>query len=190
MFLFKKKSPFYREHLGDKSDHCKIIQNFEPTNPLGSGLTDYLKSNAFNDETLNFARTYLVRDTRTKELVGFYSLRCGEILQRNSTTGSKVAISGIELMCFAVNGAYKKRHPQVKTIGSRIFCDFILHDARISQTFSGAMILYIYALPGNSLKTYYERLGFKVLPNDDQEYVHQFCKPSFDNECNFMYMLL
>lgn len=190
MFLFKKKPLFYREHLGKKEDHETLIQQFAPANPRGANLADFLKFDAFTQERKNYARTYLVRDSKTKELVGYYTLRCGEILQEGPKDNPIIAISGIELMCFAVNGAYKEKHPEIKTIGSRIFCDFILRDARIAQTFSGAMILYIYALPGDSLKKYYTELGFKILPKNDQEFVHLFCKPSFDDECNFMYMLL
>jgi hypothetical protein len=41
---------FYREHLGEKSDHKSLIQDFQPTRPEGYGLTRYLQDQAFVDE--------------------------------------------------------------------------------------------------------------------------------------------
>jgi len=68
---------FYREHLGEKSDHKSLIQDFQPTRPEGYGLTRYLQDQAFVDEESGNIRTYLIRQKGTGELVGYYSIRAG-----------------------------------------------------------------------------------------------------------------
>ena len=86
---------FYREHLGEKSDHKSLIQDFQPTRPEGYGLTRYLQDQAFVDEESGNIRTYLIRQKGTGELVGYYSIRAGNILLRQNESTN--VISGIEL---------------------------------------------------------------------------------------------
>ena len=114
---------FYREHLGEKSDHKSLIQDFQPTRPEGYGLTRYLQDQAFVDEESGNIRTYLIRQKGTGELVGYYSIRAGNILLRQNESTN--VISGIELTNFAVNGKYRVRHPKVTMVGARIFYGFI-----------------------------------------------------------------
>ena len=96
---------FYREQLGTKHDHKRLICEFEATRPEGEGLRTYLQERAFIDESTGIIRTYLIRQRGTGELVGYYSIRAGNILLTRD--GWKSAISGIELTNFAVNGTYK-----------------------------------------------------------------------------------
>ena len=91
---------FYREHLGEKSDHKSLIQDFQPTRPEGYGLTRYLQDQAFVDEEFGNIRTYLIRQKGTGELVGYYSIRAGNILLRQNESTN--VISGIELTNFAL----------------------------------------------------------------------------------------
>lgn len=70
---------FYREHLGEKSDHKSLIQDFQPTRPEGYGLTRYLQDQAFVGEESGNIRTYLIRQKGTGELVGYYSIRAGNM---------------------------------------------------------------------------------------------------------------
>ena len=98
---------FYREHLGEKSDHKSLIQDFQPTRPEGYGLTRYLQDQAFVDEESGNIRTYLIRQKGSGELVGYYSIRAGNILLRQKESTN--VISGIELTNFAVNGKYRVR---------------------------------------------------------------------------------
>ena len=86
---------FYREHLGEKSDHKSLIQDFQPTRPEGYGLTRYLQDQAFVDEESGNIRTYLIRQKGTGELVGYYSIRAGNILLRQNESTN--VISEIEL---------------------------------------------------------------------------------------------
>lgn len=90
---------FYREHLGEKSDHKSLIQDFQPTGPEDYGLTRYLQDQAFVDEESGNIRTYLIRQKGTGELVGYHSIRAGNILLRQNESTN--VISGIELTNFA-----------------------------------------------------------------------------------------
>lgn len=179
---------FYREHLGAKSDHKELIQTFEATQPEGDGLRKYLQKHAFIDESTGNIRTYLIRQRGTGELVGYYSIRAGDILLMRDDWTS--AISGVELTNFAVNGAYRKKHPKITILGRRIFFDFILPQVRQLHETLGTSILYIYALDEEPLKKYYKTLGFSNLPEEDEKFVHSRCKPSYDGTCICMYMLL
>lgn len=183
---------FYQEHLGEKADHEAIIKNFEPADIRGSGVVNYLKKYALRDEIRGTVRTYLIREVGTGELVGFYSICAGKILQRQFVKYRfwKEAVSGIELFNFAVNNAYKERHPYVKTIGARIFVEFILPKAQLIQNELGAGILYLYALPEPTLISYYTKLGFSEAAKNEMSYIHRHCKPSYDRSCKFMFMVL
>lgn len=179
---------FYREQLGTKHDHKRLICEFEATRPEGEGLRTYLQERAFIDESTGIIRTYLIRQRGTGELVGYYSIRAGNILLTRD--GWKSAISGIELTNFAVNGTYKKRHPEIATLGKRIFFDFVYPQVKEIHQTLGTAILYIFALDEEPLKNYYKSLGFSNLPEKDEEFVHSSCKPSYNGTCIFMYMLL
>ena len=80
---------FYREHLGEKSDHKSLIQDFQPTRPEDYGLTRYLQDQAFVDEESGNIRTYLIRQKGTGELVGYHSIRAGNILLRQNESTTK-----------------------------------------------------------------------------------------------------
>lgn len=181
---------YYSEHLGEKKDHKKIIREFEPANENGYGLVDYLQHWAFDDEVNNDARTYLVRQKGTKELVGYFTLKAGAINQYASESGRKSSIPGIELVNFAVNGAYKKKHPEIYGVGRRILYTEIMTRAQAVQAFIGAKILYIFALPYESLLNYYKSVGFRRLSEKNEAYIHKTNKPTYDDSCIFMYQLL
>ena len=48
----------------------------------------------------------------------------------------------------------------------------------------------IFALDQVPLLNYYKRLGFLSLQKQDEQFVYQTCKPSYDVTCIFMYKLL
>lgn len=184
-----KSDPLYcREHLGEKADHQTLISHFEATQPKGEGLKTYLQHSASYNEANGNHRTYLIRNMRTNELVGYYTIRAGNVLTKNGEWTT--AVSGIELTNFAVNGAYRRNHPELSAVGKRIFFDFIMPQAREIHEILGTGILFIYALDEKPLEKYYENLGFEKLPDEEEEYIHANCKPSYDAPCNFMYMLL
>ena len=50
--------------------------------------------------------------------------------------------------------------------------------------------LNIYALPENNLINYYQSLGFSRLSPEEEDFVHQHVKPSYDEGCYFMYQII
>ena len=77
IFLPLETELFYYEHLLDSSDNLQLIQDFCVTNTSGYGLERYIKELAESDEKDGSARTYLVKDRFTHEIVAYFSLKTG-----------------------------------------------------------------------------------------------------------------
>ena len=75
IFLPLETELFYYEHLFDSSDNLRLIQDFCVSNSSGTGLERYIKELAESDEQDGSARTYLVKDKYTHELIAYLSLK-------------------------------------------------------------------------------------------------------------------
>lgn len=62
------------------ADNLQLIQDFCVTNTSGYGLERYIKELAESDEKDGSARTYLVKDRFTHEIVAYFSLKTGSLL--------------------------------------------------------------------------------------------------------------
>lgn len=69
----------YCKHIGESENDERDIKNFSVRDAKGKGLINYLKRSAFSDERSGSMRTYIVRDTATDEMVGYFSLKAGLI---------------------------------------------------------------------------------------------------------------
>lgn len=98
-------------------------------------------------------------------------------------------IPAIELSNFAVNSAYRKKHPEVNEIGTTVFSEFILPLIDFIREFVGIQAIYIYSLNEDKLINHYEDMGFKRLSREEEEYVHQHVKPKYDDGCVFMFQM-
>ena len=184
---------FYCSHLGTNLNDEKDIVNFTIADPNGLGLKDYLIYHAFGEEENNYMRTYLVRDNATNELVCFFSLKAGLISLNEMVENEKVSfdtLPGIELANFAVNSSYIRQHPESKGVGLLVYYDFILPIIRKVSEEVGVRIVYIFALPLTSLINRYQDYGFRRLPSKQEEQLHRRIKPSYDENCIFMYQLV
>ena len=168
----------------------------------GGYLGDYLAykdksgvifSPALEDEAENLSKTYLIVDDVTNELAGYFSIKTGFVainhgrfFRRNEFD----AIPGIELANFATNDAYRQAHPNYKNVGHMIFVDYILPKVYEVQKLVGVKILYLFALPRESLIERYTLYGFSKLSVFQQRNMHRRFKPSYDRGCIFMYQLL
>ena len=93
------------------------IGGFTPVDERGAGLVRYLQTQALPDEVRGTMRTYLVRDTLTDGLVGYFSLKAGLVSNDEERDGDVVefdTLPGVELANFAVNGTFRKAHPEAK----------------------------------------------------------------------------
>ncbi|SEA89769.1 hypothetical protein SAMN05216349_1476 [Oribacterium sp. KHPX15] len=189
---------FYCDHIAekDKSD----IENFKVRDPnVAAGLENYIKSIALSDEAIGAMRTYLVRDLVTDELVAYFSLKSGmvsinerEILNEEGKLETTFdTVPGIEIANFAVNYEYVRDHPDWKGIGLIVFRDFIRELASRVAAISGTMVLYIFALPFESLiKRYHDKYKFLRLDEAEEKDLHNRIKPFYDRSCVFMYQIL
>ena len=158
----------------------------------GKGLELYLKENAANEESIKSNRTYLVKDKISDEIAGYFSLRTGLFTLDISTPeeDAMYSVPAVELSNFAVNSAYKDKHPELNRIGYIIFTNFILPIVKSVGEIVGVQALYIYALPEDSLIQYYSSLGFLRLTPEEEDFVHKHVKPRYDSGCFFMYQII
>lgn len=180
---------FYCEHLLDNPQNVELIKEFQIKQNTGHGLEVYLKQYSVIEEEEHSARTYIVKDNITHEIVGYFSLKAGMIAaneRKTLFTSEFDSIPGIELANFAVNSMYKEAHSEYEGIGKIIFVDFILPIARKAANHIGITYLYIFALPYDTLINYYKSLGFGRLSFLEEFFMHRRIRPRYDKRCIFM----
>ncbi len=180
---------FYCEPLLEKEENIGLIKDFYVAEKTGLGLELYLKRHAVSDELSHEARTYLVKDSITNEIVGYFSLKTGMVATRNKWNLFKLDIDSlpaVELSNFAVNSTYKAVHEEQTGIGSIIFLDFVLPIIKMAADKVGICFVYIFALPYHNLIRYYETLNFKWLSKVEEAFIHRNYKPHYDKGCIFM----
>ncbi|MBR1657092.1 MAG: hypothetical protein IJ697_01320 [Synergistaceae bacterium] len=183
----------------------------------GGWLANYIKKDALDDENDGNMRTYLVRDNYSKEIAGYFSLKAGlmsvnekekhsdgedcsfikrflrRLFRLFSTAGQYESASsfdtlpGVELANFAVNNTYLSGHPGMKGLGMMFFSDFILPIVEDVSCSIGAKILYIFALPRDTLIDHYKTYGFMRLKKKQEKQLHRRLKNNYDESCIFMY---
>lgn len=191
MILNIKHALFYYEHLFDNPNNLEQIKNFAIRERSGFGLELYLKETAAFDEEHLLNSTYLVKDKKSHDIVGYFSLKTGLFTVESPTIeGYFDTIPSVELSNFAVNALYRANHPEVKQIGEILFRSFILPTVQHIQNFVAVKALYIYALPEDKLISHYQNLGFSRLDDEEEKFVHSHVKPKYDADCIFMYQIL
>ncbi|MCR5144818.1 MAG: hypothetical protein K6B67_05860 [Lachnospiraceae bacterium] len=181
---------FYCIHINDCNDN---FSGFTGTNLNSGFLVTYIQKVARKDESSNTARTYIVLDSETDEIVAYFSLKAGFVSFNEIRRLFRIAfdtIPSVELANFAVNGSYIKKHPEAKGIGNYIIKTFILPIVKNAASIVGVKLLYIFALPHDKLIKHYNEIGFSRLPNSIERQVHKRIKPRYDRSCIFMYMPL
>ena len=185
---------FFCDHLGNSEDDERDIMNFTVKRQSGMGLVNYLKYRAFPDELMGNMRTYIVRDSRTMELAGYFSLKSGLISLNEVLTDEGTdfdTLPGIELANFAINDGYIQKHKNQKGVGLVLFTDFIVPIIERCAEDVGIRLIYIFALPEDDLIERYEKdYGFARLDKKSEDELHRRLKPGCDKSCIFMYQTL
>lgn len=179
-------------HIGEAD--ANAIRGFRVTTEKGGFLAGYLKRYAYLDEQNGKARTYLIYDMDTDELVAYFSIKAG-FVSVNESKGLFQrrfdAEPGAEISNLAINGAYREKYgEETKGIGADIFRTFILPIAQAAAMHIGVRILYIFALPYDRLISHYEKLGFIRLNKIQEREMHRRIKPRYDRGCIFMYQVI
>lgn len=168
----------------------------------GGFLADYLAyrttdgkiySPALNDELASRARTYLVENDDTNEIIAYFTLKAGMVGIKQSRfpyTHQVDAVPGIELANFAVNTVFLQAHQNLHGVGYMIFYDYILPKVEEVRNMVGVKILYIYALPHKALIEHYHTYGFAQLLSYQQKHIERWFQPRYDKGCVFMYQIL
>lgn len=179
---------FVVEHLTGSDENRNLLRTFA-AGKNADGLEIYLKSSALEDEGAGESRTYLVKDSVSRELASYFSLRtCLVPFAVGKETF--VTIPAIELSNFAVNEKYRLKQRKVRKIGVYTFLAFVLPIVKHVVGVVGAKWLCIYSLPKAKLVKYYESLGFRSLTSDEEAFVYSHVKPEYDSGCLFMYQSL
>lgn len=190
--LFHEK--FKYEHLFATPKSLEEIKSFFVEKESGKGLERYLKLMAEQEEYSGGNRTYLVRDKETNEIAAYFSLHTGSFTlkapNQSDDDASKYTVPSVELSNFAVNSAYRKKHPEIRRLGELVFRRFIIPTVKYGAELFGIQAIHIYALPEDELLDHYGSFGFSRLPPEMEEYIHRHLKPHYDAECIFMYQLL
>lgn len=156
-------------------------------------LEGYLKNDALIEEKSSIARTYLIRDIKTDELVGYFSLKAGIVsLNENTSLFRRTfdTIPGVELANFALNISYIEAHELSKGAGKIIFNDFVLKVIENAKEWIGIDIVYIYSLPEKTLIENYRKYGFSRLSSLQERKLHRRIRPRYDQDCIFMFRQL
>ena len=190
---------YYCDHI--KESDLKDIKDFTVRDPeRASGLEDYIKKWAWEDEHDGLMRTYIVRDQETDELVGYFSIKAAmmsvnERKKLDWRTGRMRiyfdTMPGIEIADFAVNETYIEHNEEVRGIGVLIFYEFIYKIVTEIAEMLGVKYLFIYALPYDTLIDRYTKYyHFRRLPEELEQKLHKRIKPEYDDDCYFMYQKL
>lgn len=183
---------YYCYHLGENENDAIDISDFEINNIKGHGLLQYIQCLSFRDEEAGIMRTYIVRDKSSEEIVAYFSLKAGlissEEIKGERDNASFSTFPGVEMADFAVNDKYVAAHPSVKGVGLVVFGLFVLPIIRKASEYIGITVLYIFALPYEALIARYKDYGFKRLSDQHETQLHKRLKPTYDEECIFMYM--
>lgn len=180
--------PIFDSNLTDKE-----LSDFSVRYNAGEGLVKYLWGFAEKDESDNVMRTYIVRDNKTDELVGYFSLKAGMISVNETKYDDRDmfdTMPGVELANFAINNSYMARHKSMRGCGLMIFDEIILSVIEEVSEKIGIKLIYIFALPLDSLIERYREYGFKRLPSKQEDELHKRLKPKYDESCIFMYQEL
>ena len=185
---------FRHEHLFYSPNIIEELQSFEVEKQSGKGLERYIKLFAESEEYERSNRTYIVRDKETNEIAAYFSLHTGsftlKIPGQTENEANKYTVPSVELSNFAVNSAYRKKHPEIKGLGELVFRRFIIPTVNYGAELFGIQAIHIYALPEDELLEHYQTFGFSRLPPEMEEYIHKHLKPDYDTKCIFMYQML
>lgn len=173
---------FTIEHLSENEN----VADFVVANPKGKGLEYYIRKCAVADEKEGIARTYIIKDSLTTEIVAYFTLRSGLVTVSRGLLKGFDAITGIELANFAVNATYREVHDEIPRLGSYIFSSFIFPLVNEISNYVGASLLYIFALPEDKLMSHYETMGFSRTSEKMERFVYRHIKPIYDKNCVFM----
>lgn len=205
--------PFYCELLRANKNNRILIQDFTIYREADysqlpdkiMGLEAYLKRLAWNDDENDLVKIYLIKDSKTSEIVAYFGLKAGmlaanmdEALSPDEkralfkSEGIKLfpeVLPGIEISHFAVNDKYREKLSDggapVKRLGMYLFPKYIYPIITEVGVRIGIHVIYLYAAGDDTLVSYYkDAFDFQEMTEDDR---YTPLEPEYDGGCTFMY---
>ena len=201
--------------LSDRN-HLAQIQNFvidreaefEKYIDKVIGLAPYLKRCAWQEDSNNEVRIYLIKDKVVNEIAAYFGLKAGMVVNSKMDMISAEAqqrifdekgvkwlpsvLPGIEISHFAVNDNYRRmvsiNGNPVKGLGAYFYPEFIYPIIEDVSNKIGVNMVYLYAAGDEKLVAYYKDVfDFQTLEAED---FYIPLEPDYDGGCTFMYRLL
>ena len=160
--------------------YCKSISNFNslqlkqfmPQHGT-DGLKKYLIKYARKHEEQGIERTYIVCDSQTDAMAGWFSLQTSTLPYQSKK--DSFHIPALELTNFAVDERYRINHKEEFkkcSIGMYIYFDFIEPLAYTISRIAGCQSIYVFALNQKKLLQYYkDKLGFQEFDKDGDDII-------------------
>lgn len=149
-------------------------------------LSEYIKDSAFIENETGKTKTYVIwainKETNSKTIVGYYSLRCNSIGYVESEKKGCCIIPTVELSEFAIDYRY-----QGSGIGTNLFFGAIIPKVQRIMEQIGCQAILVYAFHERAI-AFYERLGFREVDIDAQ---YLAIPDNFSTGCKvFLYTLI
>lgn len=220
MKIFKEK--MYCEPLRSNSRNKELINKFyierekdyevlyEETGKI-IGLCEFLKHCAWEEDKKGSLKVYVVKSYFSNDIIAYFALKAGMICldskerdvdaeKSAKSRGVKLVpdiIPGIEISHFAINDAYRKKHNNVKKIGSYIYPEFIYPMLKKASKLIGVGMVYLYAadnsIDGHLINYYKKVFDFVEIKDDKSDDKSNYYRPVtsyYDDNCTFMYRSL
>lgn len=126
-------------------------------------LDDWLKKKAIKNQSRNNAKVYVVTDSDTEQVVGYYAIAIGSV-QRENAIGSfrRNSPNPIPMLVLARLAVHIEYHRH--SIGAGLLKDCVLRSVEAMNIVGGAGIL-VHAID-DPAKDFYKRFGFTESPID------------------------
>lgn len=183
------KLSFYTETLTQEVSSYEL-KMFRVQHDEGQ-LASYLKKFAKKHEAEKLNKIYLVRSSKTGQLVAWFGLKAATLPYND--IGDSFLIPAVELTHFAVDERFKSNVSETERIktGEYIFWKFILPIVQEISEKIGCKSLFVFAIDTPKLVSYYkDTLGFREIIDTDEKQFFEYAAPDYDEGCRFLYFPL
>jgi GNAT superfamily N-acetyltransferase len=136
-------------------------------------LDDWLRKRALRNAELAATRTYVICPTGSSQVVGYYAICMGQILDQEAVgsigRNMPTRIPSVILARLAVDGAWQRQG-----LGRLLLADAVARSVRVSGEVS-ARLLVVHAISA-AAETFYSANGFTRLPIQSPTYALDLVK--------------
>lgn len=167
---------FYEERLNDSMEHMRLVSDFSCGE--NDSLNIFLQSEAFAYNRDGEGNTYIIRESGTGRIIGYYTLKANNIPYHNIEEDRIYSLPSIELARLAIS-----HDLQSNGYGKLVFAFKIISKINDVRELIGVNTIMLFAINERAIK-FYDEIGFKV----GEEEVQKFVKDDYNDNCKIMYM--